>query len=199
MAARAGSAAAGAAGSRGAVPPGDRTVDRDVAGRVRRHRPRSGDDPQADGEAAHQGRGAPARRAAARADASADADRAAGREVARTARGPDAFREPRGRGERGNPLAQRRAGSAERAIAVDAPRAGAGGGGPAAQRAVPAGRPSLLRLTTESLLGLKALPFEVGVPVQAVLIEAKETPRPLVVHAPGADGRLDIRAQLRHQ
>ena len=64
------------------------------------------------------------------------------RAMARAARRQHDRGRPRGRRERRGPLARCRAGSPQRAVAVDAPRTRAGRGRRAAQRAFPARRPA---------------------------------------------------------
>ena len=81
------------------------------------------------------------RRGAAEPAGEPVADRAAGAAVARAAgRQHDGRRHARGR-SRGRTLARGRAGSAQRAGAVDAPRTGAAAGRRSAQRAIPARLP----------------------------------------------------------
>ena len=48
-------------------------------------------------------------------------------------------------------------------------------------------------------MGVKNLPFEVGIAVQAVFVEAEQASGALVVDAAGPDGALDVGAQLAEE
>ena len=116
---------------------------RGVAGCVWRHRSRSRNDAQAHGEAPLAGRGD--RVGAAGEAGQSLANRTAGAAVARTSGRQHDVR--RGRASENEESRWRavRAGSAQRAGAVDAPRAGAAKHRRAAQRALPARVPQVLR------------------------------------------------------
>ncbi len=96
LAAGAGAAAADPAGLRGALSPGARPPRRRVAGGVCRHRSRSGEHAEADGEAARARRRA--RHGAAEGAGATVTDRAARAAVARAARGEHDGRQPQRRG-----------------------------------------------------------------------------------------------------